>query len=259
MEVTYKVSDLKKLISESSNEFKAKLGDGVESKDKDINGKAYKDAEKRAKDYDGGLQRNEEDWARGDAKYEKNDYNATMLDVQPENSTPEFVKRIKDLAIGGDKENEKIYNAFKKSGEEIADEKEDECKKGLVGRTRPEGYFKKGSAYKANESLDVARFKKTVFINEAHMKRMIPDDLKVEGKVFKMRDANDSVYLIEWKYNRAVVLEHNNPNGANESTARMKELMNYGTQDTKTTVSTRLNENDEKYAETLNKMRQILK
>ena len=46
--MTYKVSDLKALIAEGSNEFKAKLGPGVESGDKANNGKAYKDADKRA-------------------------------------------------------------------------------------------------------------------------------------------------------------------------------------------------------------------
>ena len=51
MELTYKVSDLKALISESSNEFKAKIGDGVESEDKKNNGKAYTDAKKRAKEF----------------------------------------------------------------------------------------------------------------------------------------------------------------------------------------------------------------
>ena len=33
METVYKVSEFKKLLAESSNEFKAKLGSGVESKE----------------------------------------------------------------------------------------------------------------------------------------------------------------------------------------------------------------------------------
>ena len=55
MEQVISVKALKKLISESSNEFKAKLGPNVESEDKKNNGKAYSDAKKRAKDFDGGL------------------------------------------------------------------------------------------------------------------------------------------------------------------------------------------------------------
>ena len=53
--MTYKVSDIRSMIQESSNEFKAKLGPGVKSGNETNNGKAYRDAEKRAKDYDGGL------------------------------------------------------------------------------------------------------------------------------------------------------------------------------------------------------------
>ena len=37
---TITVGEMKKIIVESSNEFKAKLGPGVESKDKEINDKA---------------------------------------------------------------------------------------------------------------------------------------------------------------------------------------------------------------------------
>ena len=55
MEITCKVSDLKRIISESSNEFKAVLGNDVEKENNSNNGKAYKDAKKRAKDFDGGL------------------------------------------------------------------------------------------------------------------------------------------------------------------------------------------------------------
>ena len=55
MEQIISVKALKKLISEGSNEFKAKIGPNVESEDKKNNGKAYRDAKKRAQDFDGGL------------------------------------------------------------------------------------------------------------------------------------------------------------------------------------------------------------
>ena len=70
MEKTLTVKALKQLISESSNEFHAVLGPNVEKDNKSINGKAYSDAKKRAKDYDGGL-----DNVGGiRAEYVKNDY-----------------------------------------------------------------------------------------------------------------------------------------------------------------------------------------
>ena len=52
METSYTVGELKSLIREaSSQEFKAKLGPEVESKNKEINDKAYKDAESISKDH----------------------------------------------------------------------------------------------------------------------------------------------------------------------------------------------------------------
>ena len=49
MEQTISVKALKSLISEGSNEFKAKVGPNVESEDKKNNGKAYSDAKKKSK------------------------------------------------------------------------------------------------------------------------------------------------------------------------------------------------------------------
>ena len=55
-EVTYSVKELKRVIKESSqNEFKPKLGQNVERDDKKNSQEAYDEAEKRAKNYDGGL------------------------------------------------------------------------------------------------------------------------------------------------------------------------------------------------------------
>ena len=58
-QVSISVGDLKRIIAESSSEFKAKLGPNVEADNKKNNDKSYKDSEKRAKDYDGGLAKEE--------------------------------------------------------------------------------------------------------------------------------------------------------------------------------------------------------
>ena len=47
MKNTISVSDLKKLIVEKKDEFKAVIGDGVEADNKKNNNKSYKDSEKR--------------------------------------------------------------------------------------------------------------------------------------------------------------------------------------------------------------------
>ena len=76
MEQTISVKALKSLISEGSNEFKAKIGPNVESEDKKNNGKAYSDAKKRAKDYDGGLSK---EVGEEKAKFEKTDGNVAGI------------------------------------------------------------------------------------------------------------------------------------------------------------------------------------
>lgn len=97
MEKTFKVSDLKRLISESSSEFKPVLGPNVEKDNKSNNGKAYDDAKKMAKDFDGGLGKN----VGGQrAKYEKTDVNKTTLDYTPENANDSYRKRVKAQAKG---------------------------------------------------------------------------------------------------------------------------------------------------------------
>ena len=97
MEVTLKVGDIRALVKESSNEFKAKLGDGVESGNKTNNGKAYKDAKKRAKDYDGGLA---DEVLEKKPKFEKVDDNKTMLDLNPAGATKEYKDRVKAQVKG---------------------------------------------------------------------------------------------------------------------------------------------------------------
>lgn len=116
METTYKVSDIKKLIQESSQEFKAKLGDNVESEDKKNNDKAYKDAEKMAKDFNGKFKAPEK------AKYEKVDGNRTTVDVRVDfEPSKEYKDRIKAQAEGYTSVDEK-ENGIEKAGAEFNDD-----------------------------------------------------------------------------------------------------------------------------------------
>ena len=296
METVYKVSEFKKLLAESSNEFKAKLGSGVESKEKEQNGKAYKDAKKRANDYDGGLSN---EVGEKKAEYKKEDFNKTTLDYTPDNATPEYKKRVHAQVngytseaeknngiekIGDFSENEKIYDELKKSGEEMQDNAKTFKKSGLQAREWPDEVFDRENMYESKDGFDMRKmlnhmaqieesvkptnekknvktiaFKKTEFLNEGHMINKIPDDFKKEGTAFRMKDKCGNTYLIEWKNNKANILEHSNKEGFNESMSRMQELFDYKTSDTSTNSSDRLNENEEKFSKTLDKMRKIIK
>ena len=255
---------MSKLIKESSNEFKAKLGPDVENKDKEINGKAYKESEKRAKDYDGGL---EDEVLEKKPKYEKTDFNKTTLDYTPDNATPEYKKRIHAQVKGYTSEQEmnngyekagdfsdgdNIYDGLKKSGEEMQDDAKAFKRSGLQAREWPEKVFDNGSMYESregfnmrqminqlrenetkanenttNENVKTVYFKKTKFITENHMITKIPDDFKVNGTKFKMKDMDGNIYLVEWKNNKANVVLHENKTETNNEFNRMKQLMNY--------------------------------
>ena len=278
MEQVLTVKAIKGLIKESQQEFKAKLGNGVESGNKTNNGKAYSDAKKRAKDFDGGLS---DEVGEKKADYKKEDFNKTLMDYTPDNVTPEYKKRVKKEFVNGDDENEKIYKEFKKSGEEQQKNEKELKKSGLQAREWPDEVFDKGNMYESRDGFDMRKmlnslnekttrkqfneshvktvlFKKTEFLNEAHMISRIPDDFKKNGTSFKMKDKNGSEYLVEWDNNKANIIEHTNKKGMDESISRMKELFDYRPSDTKTNYSDRLNENDDKFQETLNKMRKII-
>ena len=293
MEKTFKVGDLKKLVTESSNEFKAVLGPNVESDNKKNNGKAYSDAKKRAKDYDGGL---EKEMLEEKPKFEKVDDNKTTLDYTPDNMSPSYKKRVEaqvkgytseleqknGLAKEGDfKDNENIYDGLKKAGKETHKAEKDFKKSGLKAREYPEDTFERNEMYESKEGFDMRNmidkfrsnmgqtvikehaktiyFKKTQFLNEEHMFSRIPDEFKVEGEQFKMRDKTNNEYLLEWKNGSARIIGHSNKNGMNESLERMKSMYNYTPKDTETTMSYRINEGEEAFRDTLDKMRKIIK
>ena len=268
--MTMTVGDLKALIQESSNEFKAKLGHGVKDGNEKNNGKAYDDAKKRAKDYDGGLA----DSVKV-AKYEKiGDDNRTTLDYEVDNVDDNYKKRIAAQAEGytsvdekengieklGDySDNKDIFDAIKKSSDEDKERRLGAKKSGLAGRTFDDETFEHGSLYESNDGLEMrammdhiksvqtevkthedisekrsmktAYFKKTTFLTEGHMMSRIPDEFKVEENVFRMKDKTGNEYIIEWKNGKGVILSHKNKQGMNESIDRMKALMGYKSSD----------------------------
>ena len=265
------VGDIQKLVLESANEFKAVLGDGVKSGNETNNGKAYKDAEKRAKDYDGGLAD-----SITVAKYEKEgDDNRTTLDYEVDNASDDYKKRVKAQAKGytsddemknkieklGDyDDNDDIFSAITKSADEWKDERNMVKRGGLTARTTPEDTFKHGSLYEG-KNIKTAYFKKTTFLTEGHMMSRIPDEFKVENNVFRMKDKTGNEYLLEWKNGEGVIVGHSNKTGLNESIERMKSLFNYKSSDyyKNTTPSSRLNEADQAFERTLDRARKIIK
>lgn len=303
MNLTCKVGDLKRIISESSNEFKAVMGPNVEKENGSNSDKAYKDAKKRAKDYDGGLNK---EVGEEKAKYEKTDFNKTTLDYTPSNADDKYRKRVhaqvkgysseaemnNGLEKAGDfSDNENIYQGIKKSGEEYNDNEKKFKKSGLQSREWPDEVFDKDTMYESKDGFDMRRmisrmksleenfnsptetvneesirenknvktvfFKKTTFLTEEHMLSRIPDEFKKEGQIFKMKDKTENEYLVEWKNNKGVIVEHKNVSGLNESLNRMKSLYEFKSSDTKTNRMLRENENETNFNKTLNSARNL--
>ena len=262
MENCFTVGEIKRLVRESSNEFKAVLGKGVEKEDKENNGKSYKETEKRVKDF-----QNDIEVPQKTAYTKSGDDNKGMLDFAPEDDVDaSYKKRIHAQAMGytsvAEKENKEektgefndnYYQAAKDNTRE-RNELEAEIKhSGLKSSKMPEGEFKKNDVYESKPMT--LKFKKTQFLSEEHMKSRIPDECKVEGKRFVMKDKTDNQYLIEWKDNQANILSHENKTGFNESISRMQTLMGYNPANRfeRSTV----NEAEEGFLNTLNNTREV--
>ena len=282
MEQVISVKALKQLISESSNEFKAKLGPNVESEDKKNNGKAYSDAKKRAKDFDGGLSK---ELGEEKAKFEKTDGNKTTIDYTPENASEDYKKRVHAQVKGytsvaemenglektGDfSDNENIYQGIKKSGQEMHKNEEDFKASGLQANKMPKKTFVKGEMYESKEGVDMRNlintikdasyiqkptlkenlklktilFKKTTFLNEEHMSSRIPDDFKKDGEQFKMKDKEGTEYIVEWNNGSAHVLSYENKTKINETIEKFHNISTYKSiVNEKAPMSTKVNEN----------------
>ena len=275
MEKVYTVSELKSLIKEASsnNEFKPVLGPEVESKNKEINDKAYNDAKKISKEHYG-----KELEAPEIADYEKRDWNKTTLDAdfdfEPDKEWKEQQKartegytskdeKDNGLEKSGENDgNKKFYKAISDTGKAIAKNKEIDAGTGLKGYRQAEkkpDIFKRNHAYVNESKIKTVFFKKTTFLTENHMISRIPDEFKNEGCVFKMKDKTGNQYLVEWSDNRANILEHEDKQKFNESLNRMKSLFNYDSSDyfRGSKPSERLNESNEGFVKTLDNARKI--
>lgn len=237
------VGMFKKSIKEGANEFKAIIGAGVETENKKNNEKSYKDAEKRAKDYDGGL--NKEKTREIDRS---DDINRTTLDYTPTGKVDDkYKKRIKAQAKGytseleekngieknGDFDDDsKIYNSLKNNAKERNKAKSDLEHSGIVSSNLPKK--EKNTMYES-KTLSPKRlvFKKTTFINEKQVLSRIPEEYKVDGQKIYMKDSKGNEYIVECakcNYNGRIettIVNYNNQTILNEKINRMKELFEY--------------------------------
>lgn len=262
----YSVGEMRHIIQESAKEFKPVMGSNVEKDNKTINDKAYQDSKARTAKYDGGA-KNE----KKNILYPQSD-NKGMQDLKYTNMSKEFSDKVKSQIKGyTSADNEKKHKdeplgnakindikgmddrakAFKK-GKDVASEI------GLTSRELDKKDIEELTKTIYNESKKVSRlnFKNTIFISENHMMTKIPDDYKVEGKKFIMKDKENKEYIVEWHTEKSpivinrtkVINEHN----------RIQQLFHYKSGESKTTAQSRLNE-DVQVNEMLNRVKQLMK
>lgn len=238
---TFLVKDLKRMISESASEFKPVIGANVTSDNKKNSEKAYKEAEKQAKDFDGGLK----DPKKGKLA-DKEDANRTTLDYNPRTEPDKnYKERVKAQAKGYTStmeeknkiekaaefdEDGKIFNQLTKSSDELNKQKEDLAHSGLVSQNLPKQ--EKNTMYETSLKPKRLVFKHTRFINESYMLSRIPEEYKKNGQIIHMKDMNGNEYIIECQESSTGYIETNikgysNKELMNEQIKRISELMGY--------------------------------
>lgn len=243
--IVYKVGELKQLIRESTNEFSPVKGPNVDTDNKRNNEKSYKDAEKAAKDFDGGL-RPEKKGTLPD----KVDGNRTTLDYNPR-TTPDqsfrdkvdaqskgYTSKLeKDNGIekGGaefDKEG-KIAKTFKDANDKAIEVKHALATSGIQGHNMKDENPKKKTMYESAPKAKRLLFKHTKFLNEGQMLTRIPEEYKVDGQKIFMKDCAGNEYIVECsKSEKTGIVETNvvgfkNEKLLDEQISRMEQLFNY--------------------------------
>lgn len=260
-QITYKVGDLKRIIKESAQSFSPKVGDGVVKTNAKNNEKSYKDAEKAAKDYDGGLKSEK----KGKLP-KKDDANRTTLDYNPRTEPDEAYKEKVEAQAQGytsklEKNNGiekaaefdndgKIFNQFKDASDALNKEKENLAKSGLQGHNLEQEKKKTMYENKAPKAKRLS-FKHTKFLNESQMLSRIPEEYKVDGQKIYMKDSVGNEYIVECaKSERSGFIEtnviaHNNEQLMNEEVNRINELFGYKEDSSYATTKAdeRINEN----------------
>lgn len=264
--LSYNVGELRRVIKESSNEFKAKLGPNVERDNKENNRESYNKSKERAKDFDGGLEE-----PKKKEIPPRTDGNATMFDLNPVTEPSKEYQEDQEARMKGYITKMEKDNGIKKAGatfdsdgkllknyQDARDarnkEKEDIESSGLVGRViydKDKNKFKKNTLCKENMKAKRLIFKNTRFMNESQMFDRIPEEYKVDGQKIFMKDGYENEYLVECEKNEMGVIEtnivsYNNKNIMNEQVDRIFDLFQYNDKEEKAERNYHTNINEDK-------------
>lgn len=260
MKRQYTVGEMRRIIAESASEFKpVKFNDD----NKKINEKSYKEMKSATKDYDGKVSAKKSKTTNYPPNYRG------METLRPLNMTDEMRKRF-DAQLDGyvDEKHKKAHEKDPFGNAEFGDgslgkalaqrsdeEESGRTKAAQIGLTGSKSNIKgdDGNMFESKR-INKLTFKRTTFLTENHMLSKVPDDYKVEGKKFIMRDGQNNEYLVEWHEEPIVT----NKTKINEEQNRIKELFNYKSQVVTSSNYTRLAEN-KSFDDVLGKARRLMK
>ena len=266
-----KVGELRRVISESSNEFKPVMFGQEESKK--TNEKAYSDIKKETEKYDGGLSKESKKVCGGISATD----NKGMHDLEYDNISDPFKNRVKSQMKGyvsKDAEDKhkndefgnamfdkdgNIYNAAKEHAKAAKQGKDTAAEIGLTGRELSKNDIEKNTETMGeSKKIKMLSFKNTKFISEGHMMTKIPDEYKKDGSKFIMRDSADNQYLVEWTDKEPKITKKLNMSLVNEQKERMKQLWGYKSPESKITTSNFRIQEDKEFSDMVNKARKLM-
>ena len=283
----YTLSEFCKVLKESQ-EFKAKKGsEKIDSENNKNNGKAVNDILNQTKKYDGGLS----DKGKKENYRDTDDFNKTTLDVDfAYEPSKEYKNRVKSQVHGffstDNEKNSKIKEEnkgldfegnkkFLKDREEISNNlsqrRYDLKKAGLATREQAKNKdFDKELKDKTiftNEGKKMKRlhFNKTVFLNESEMLKKVPDDMKIDGNRFYMKDSVGNEYLVECKRDKVVkdyihtnVIDFRNNKLLKEELNKMKQLAGYKSSNVQTRIDESTTNENERVRKMLDKTKNFI-
>lgn len=256
----YTFSELNKIIKESTDN-KPVIGKNVIKTDAQNNVKAVNDIIKST------IKEQPKDNSKRKTNPElEKDLNRTTLDLKyTTEPSKEYKDRVKAQVHGfpsveneknsdaKDNEsldyegNENFYDEQSEKNKKIVNNSEKEKQAGLKSHNLPKETFKINSLFNENK-LKRLYFKNTIFLSESQMINRIPEDYKIDGNKFIMKDSIGNEYIVEcvvddtFKYKKINVLSYINKNKLNEQFEKMNKLSNYTRSSNNTNSMTRLNE-----------------
>lgn len=268
---TYTIGELKQLIAESAGEKPSDFKPKMFKNGTDQSKQALNKAKNNAKTLGSSLQEGD-DIKDLPARVDDNKTTVhTRVENVPTEKEQETVEaQIKGLpsTLASTKDHNADYSGnerfLKNLKKDVAEKTEKELiakTSGLTSKELKDRLEAQTMVKTTNESKHIAvlNFKGTTFLNEEHMISRIPDDYKVDGQRFKMRDASDNEFIVEWNEGEANILSYENKTKLNESIAKMKRLSNYMSSDQfkKSSPQSRLNETKE-FSKILDRTRNIM-